>query len=123
MVELHNENRFEFPFVILTGFGAGESGKYVNGIIAKIVFKTLRKDVYANKTRMEEIFAESDLKWVIVRPGVLLNDSLTEKYRVELKLYKGLKIGSISRADMADNMVKQSENLTEIGNYVALSSK
>jgi hypothetical protein len=68
LVEIHQETDTHVPFVVLTGFGAGESGQY-NGFIMKLFFKFLLKDVYADKTKMEEIITNSKMKWVIVRPG------------------------------------------------------
>lgn len=50
----------------------------------------LLKDVYVDKTNMEEIITNSDLNWTVVRPGSLLDKELKEKYRIENKLFKGL---------------------------------
>ena len=72
---------------------------------------------------MEEMITKSSLKWEIVRPGVLTDKPLTEKYRIETKLDKGIGIGNISRADVADFLVKQAENPTELGKYSSLSGK
>jgi len=72
---------------------------------------------------MEEIISSSKLKWEIVRPGLLKDNPLTEKYRVETKLFKGINIGSVNRADVADFLVKQAENPTELNKYVSLSNK
>ena len=122
LVEVQVETNTQIPFIVLTGFGAGESGKY-NGFIMKLFFKFLLNDVYADKTKMEEIISSSKLKWEIVRPGLLKDKPLTEKYRIETKLFKGINIGSINRADVADFLVKQAENPTELNKYVSLSNK
>ena len=58
-----------------------------------------------------------------MRPGRLLDKELTEKYRVENKLYKGISIGGISRADVADFLIKQAKKHTEFKKYIALSEK
>lgn len=116
------ETNTQIPFIILTGFGAGESGKY-NSFLMKIFFSLLLKDVYADKTKMEEIIANSKMNWEIVRPGILKDKPLTEKYRIETKLYKGINIGGINRADVADFMVKQAESPTELNKYASLSNK
>ena len=63
------------------------------------------------------------MKWEIVRPGMLKDKLLTEKYRVETKLYKGINIGGINRSDVADYLVKQAENPTAINSYISLSNK
>ncbi len=121
LVEIQKETNAQIPFIVLTGFGAGESGKY-NGFIMKLFFKFLLKDVYTDKTKMEEIITASKLKWEIVRPGLLKDKPMTEKYRVETKLFKGINIGSINRADVADFLVKQAENPTQLFNYCSLSN-
>lgn len=121
LVEVQNESNAQIPSIILTGFGAGESGPY-NSFIMKIFFKLLLKDVYVDKTKMEEIISSSKMKWEIVRPGLLKDKPLTENYRIESNLFKGVNIGSINRADVADFMIKQAENPTEINNYPALSN-
>jgi putative NADH-flavin reductase len=122
IVEIHRENKIDIPFIIVTGFGAGESKNYVSWIV-KMFLKYLLKDVYADKTKMEEIITHSDLNWTVVRPGRLLDKELTEKYRVENKLFKGINIGEINRADVADFLIKQAENQTELKKYIGLSEK
>jgi putative NADH-flavin reductase len=122
MVEINRENKIDVPFIFVTGFGAGESKNYVSWLI-KFFLNYLLKDVYADKTKMEEIITESDLKWTVVRPGRLLDKELTEKYRVENKLFKGINIGGINRADVADFLIKQAENQTELKKYIGISEK
>lgn len=122
LTEVQQENKYQIPFIILTGFGAGESGAY-NTFLMKIFFKIFIDEVYKDKTQMEEIISNANLNWVIVRPGLLKDKPLTEKYRTETKLYKGINIGAINRADVADFMVKQAENPTELFKYVSLSNK
>jgi len=122
MVEINRENKIHVPFIFVTGFGAGESKNYVSWFI-KLFLNYLLKDVYADKTKMEEIITESNLNWTVVRPGRLLDKELTEKYRVENKLYKGINIGGINRADVADYLIKQAENQTELKKYIGLSEK
>lgn len=122
LVEVQAETNAQIPFIVLTGFGAGESGQY-NGFIMKLFFRFLLKDVYAEKSKMEELITNSKLKWEIVRPGLLKDKPLTEKYRVETKLFTGINIGSINRTDVADFLVKQAEKTTELSKYVSLSNK
>jgi len=122
MVEINREHKINVPFLFVTGFGAGDSKNYVSCLI-KLFLKYLLKDVYADKTKMEEIITESNMNWTVVRPGRLLDKALTEKYRIENKLYKGINIGGINRADVADFLIKQAENQTELKNYIGISEK
>jgi len=110
------------PFIVLTGFGAGDSGKYLR-LNVKLFFRLFLKKVYENKTQMEELITSTLPNWQIVRPGMLTNNPLSEKYRVETNYFKGMNIGSIARADVADFMIKQAETLTLMGKYPVLSNK
>jgi len=122
LLELQKDTELQMPFIILTGFGAGESIKY-SGLTARLFMKLVLRHVYSDKTLMEEAITASGLKWVIVRPGMLTSGPLTEKYKVENRLYKGMNISSISRADVADYMVKQAENTTDLLKYTAMNVK
>ena len=122
IVEIHRENKIKVPFIFVTGFGAGESENYVPWLV-KMFLKYLLKDVYADKTKMEEIITNSDLNWTVVRPGRLLDKGLTEHYRIENTLFKGINIGGINRADVADFLIKQAEKQTELKKYVGISEK
>jgi putative NADH-flavin reductase len=122
ILEIQNENKITIPFIFVTGFGAGESKNYVPWLV-KMFLKYLLKDVYADKTKMEELITHSDLNWTVVRPGRLLDKELTEKYRIENKLFKGINIGGINRADVADFLIKQAENQTELKKYIGISEK
>jgi len=122
LLEIHKAKKLSIPVIVLTGFGAGNSAKY-NSLIMRILFWLLLKDVYADKTAMEEMIATSGMRWVIVRPGRLTDGPLTEEYRVENRLFKGVNIGSISRADVADYLVRQAENPIDLFRYPALSEQ
>ena len=122
IVEIHRENKIDVPFIFVTGFGAGESKNYVPWLV-RMFLKYMLKDVYADKTKMEEIITETDMNWTVVRPGRLLDKGLTEKYRVENKLFKGINIGGINRADVADFLIKQAENQTALKKYVGICEK
>jgi len=122
IVEINKENKIDIPFIFVTGFGAGESKNYVSWLV-KMFLNYFLKDVYTDKTKMEEIVTNSTLNWTIVRPGRLLDKGLTEKYRIENKLFKGINIGGINRADVADFLIKQAEKQTELKKYIAISEK
>jgi hypothetical protein len=70
LVEVQQTTNTQISFIILIDFGAGESAKY-NPFLIKIVFNLLLRDVYADKTKMEEIIINSKTKWEIVRSGQL----------------------------------------------------
>jgi putative NADH-flavin reductase len=123
LVDIHSESKTEIPFIFVTGFGAGDSQEYVSSWFIKMAIKYLMRDVYSDKTKMEDIIQTSDMNWIIVRPGRLLDEALTERYRVETNLHYGMNISGVSRADVADYMVKQAENPTELKKFPVLSAK
>ncbi len=67
--------------VSVTGFGAGDSNKSIN-ILQRLPFKLLLKRAYDDKSVQEQLIEESDLDWLIVRPGVLTSGPTSGKYRV-----------------------------------------
>lgn len=121
LVEIQRERALKIPFVFVTGFGAGESKKYAPFPV-NLMLKFMLKGVYDDKTKMEEMIGQSDMDWTIVRPGLLLDNPLTENYKIENSLYKGIKMGKISRADVADFLVKQAEQQTEVKKFVTISA-
>lgn len=123
IVEALTENNLSIPVIVLTGFGAGDSWNYQPNLLMKLFFKFLLKDVYADKTKMEEIISHSELNWTIVRPGLLKDKPLTERYKIENQLFKGIKINSINRADVADFMIKEAENPKYKHQFVSLSNQ
>ena len=70
---------------------------------------------------MEELITAGYLNWEIVRPGRLVDDPFAGNYRVLDRLTEGMKIGKISRADVAHYLVEQAENFTRPRQYVSLS--
>ena len=65
LVEVQREIEKDVPFIVLTGFGAGNSWGFQSNWLMELFFKFLLKDAYADKTNMEETITKSFLKWVI----------------------------------------------------------
>jgi uncharacterized protein YbjT (DUF2867 family) len=122
LLEVQKSSGSKATFLFVTGFGTGESGNYV-GLFVKLFLKYFLRGVYADKALMEERISNSDMNWIIVRPGRLLDKPVTENYRIETSLYKGIAIGGINRSDVADYMVKQAEEPSDLKKYVGLSEK
>jgi uncharacterized protein YbjT (DUF2867 family) len=67
--------------------------------------------IYADKDVQEWIIRRSRLDWTIVRPTVLTNGRQTGTYRVLVDA-RDWRSGSISRADVADFLVRQINDAT-----------
>src|ERR1044072_294399 len=85
---------------------AGEMRGHGRIIYASVVFPLLLKRVYDDKDVQEWIIRSSGLDWTIVRPGLLTNQPPTGRYRI-LTAAKDWRFGLISRADVADFIVRQ----------------
>ncbi len=120
LITAYAETRSKAPLLVITGFGTGESRRYL-GLFMKLVIRFFLRDQYTDKTRMEVMLAKSLIRWEIVQPGILTNGSHTGNYRVQSSLHKGMQVGRISRADVADFMINQAENPTFLGQHVAIS--
>jgi putative NADH-flavin reductase len=92
--------------VAVTGLGAGDSRGHGGLLYDGLVFPLLLKRVYDDKDVQEWIIRSSELDWTIVRPGLLTNGPATGRYRVLTKPQEW-RVGLISRADVADFLVRQ----------------
>lgn len=100
--------------ITVTGIGAGDSKGHGGFFYDRVINPLLLGTIYADKDRQESIVKASEVKWLIVRPGFLTNGPLTGTYRVIDDL-SGVTAGKISRADVADFMLKQLAAPTHFG--------
>ena len=96
--------------ISVTGFGAGDSGASIS-CLQRLPFQIVFGRAYADKSLQEKLIKDSSLDWTIVRPGVLTNGRRTGRYRIvdEPSEWRN---GIISRADVADFLVRQIEDRT-----------
>lgn len=95
--------------ISVTGFGAGDSAARI-GCLQRVPFRLILGRAYDDKTRQEELIRDSGLDWTIVRPGVLTRGRRTGTYRVLVEPGQW-RNGLISRADVADFVVRQIDDL------------
>jgi putative NADH-flavin reductase len=100
--------------IAVTGLGAGDSRGHGGLLYDAVVFPLLLKRVYDDKDVQEWIIRSSGLHWTIVRPGLLTNRPGTGRYRI-LTASKDWRFGFISRADVADFLVRQVDDRALIG--------
>lgn len=100
--------------IAVTGAGAGNSRGRIGFLYDNIAFPILLQRVYSDKDIAEDIIQKSTLDWTIARPGGLTNGPVTGRYHVlpEMKDWRG---GFISRADVADFLIKQVADRSMIG--------
>jgi putative NADH-flavin reductase len=94
--------------ICVTGFGAGDSRASIN-CLQLLPFRFFLGRAYDDKDVQERLIKESALDWTIARPGVLTDGSRTGNYKV-LERPSQWRNGIISRADVADFLVRQIED-------------
>jgi putative NADH-flavin reductase len=92
--------------ICLSAWGIGDSKGRVPVIFRNIIFPLLMKEEYEEKEAQEQLIRQSTLDWTIVRPSRLTKGPRTGNYRMKSSLEFSLQ-SSISRADVADCMLKQ----------------
>jgi len=96
---------------------------FKNSIVppAYLLGRLLFPGIVADSSAMERVFRESELDWTFVRPPELTDKPYTGKYRVReghLPVF-GF---NISRADVAEFMVKAAENGSSIHKVVGIAN-
>ncbi len=105
--------------ICVSGFGAGDSHSKL-GCLQGIAFQAILGRVYDDKTLQERLIRASHLDWVIVRPVILTNGRRTGRYQIMVDR-KDWRNGFISRADVADFLVKQIDDDNYLGKTPVLT--
>jgi putative NADH-flavin reductase len=87
--------------------------------IGKLLRGTLFRNLLPDMSAMEATLEKDGLEWTIVRPPRLTNGQLTKSYSVaDGRLPKGM---TVSRACVADFMIKEAEQPAHVRQIVGLS--
>jgi putative NADH-flavin reductase len=92
--------------VAVTGFGAGDSRGHGGFLYDALIFPLVLKRVYDDKDVQEQMIRASGLDWTIARPGLLTSGPATGQVRA-LADPRDWRTGTISRADVADFLVRE----------------
>ena len=98
--------------ISVTGFGAGDSRASISPL-QRLPFQIVFGRAYDDKSVQERLIKASGLVWTIARPGVLTGGPRTGRYKV-LAEPSQWRNGIISRADVADFLVRQIEDQTYV---------
>jgi hypothetical protein len=86
----------------------------------KIVIKTLIKNLFVDIPKQEDLIKHSDLNYTLVHPARLVDTGWTGVYKSGENLPIGL-FSKISRADVADYLLKNVQNGDLIGKTITIS--
>ncbi len=101
--------------------GAGDSRENLNFYWKYIMFGGLLKKAYMDHLQQEKYVRESDLDWTIVRPGAFTDGPCTGTYRHGFLPADKTTQLKISRADVADFLLKQLSDLRYLNQSPGLS--
>lgn len=93
-------------FIYQSFLGVKEDRKEL-GLLVNVIMPVIVKSVIVDHEAKEDIIVKSNLDWTIVRCSMLTNGRLTAKYRSGEHIKSFSIIPIISRADVADFMLKQ----------------
>ena len=119
-MEKYEVKRFVFESSLSIGDSKPQQrqlGLLYNIIIMPLLFR----NIFQDKEIQERYIMQSTLEWVIVRPAVLTNGSRTGVYRSEFSSTDTSIKAKISRADVADFMLKQLTDDTYVHKTPSLS--
>ncbi len=94
-------------FICQSTLGAGDSWENLNFFWKYIMFGFLLRNVFADHQRQENYVLQSGLDWTIVRPGAFVDGNRTGNYRHGFPSNDKTSKLKISRADVADFILKQ----------------
>ncbi|CAN5706012.1 SDR family oxidoreductase [soil metagenome] len=106
--------------VVVSMMGIGESRDQAPFWYRYLLMPTFLHGSTKDKTRMEEEVMKSGLSYVIARPPILTDEPATGTIRV---IGKGMTGHSISRADLANFLVDQLEDDSNLGRAVTVVNK
>lgn len=92
--------------VVETSLDVGDSRGQLGFLFAHVIRATLLRNIFEDKELQERIVRESGLDWIIVRPAMLTDGPRTGNYRAGFSSSDKI-ARKISRADVADFMLKQ----------------
>lgn len=104
-----------------TTLGVGDSWQNLNFFWKYIMFRGLLRHAYIDHVRQEEHIVKSRLKWTIVRPGAFTDGPHTGNYRHGFPGMDKTTQLKISRADVADFMLRQLTDNTYLRKTPGLS--
>ena len=108
-------------FICQSTIGVGDSWSNLNFFWKYIMFKGLLHRAYADHVKQENCVRQSRLDWMIIRPAAFTDGNRTGQYRHGFPATDKTTKLKISRADVADFMLKQLTDDTYLRKTPALS--
>ena len=98
----HHVKRFIYQSFLGVSEHREDLGFLLNNIVPWMLVNVIK-----DHGQKEKLITSSNLNWTIIRCGTLTNGDLTKKYKVGERIYSSAIPPTISRADVADFMLRQ----------------
>lgn len=108
-------------FICQSTLGAGESWSNLNFYWKYVMFGFILRQVFADHERQERYVRQSHLDWTIVRPSAFVEGARTGQYRHGFSSNDKTTQLKITRADVADFILKQLTTDVYLGKMPSLS--
>jgi putative NADH-flavin reductase len=108
-------------FICESSLGVGDSKGQLGFLYNYILIPLFLRNIFADKEVQEKYIQQSRLDWIIVRPAALTNGPRTGVYRSGFGATDRSISGKISRADVADFMLKELTDNTYLRKTPGLS--
>jgi putative NADH-flavin reductase len=108
-------------FICESSLGVGDSKGQLGFIYNWLLIPLFLRNIFVDKEAQEKVIGDSNLDWVIVRPGALTNGPRTGKYHSWVGPEDKSIRRRISRADTADFMLRQLSEDGYLGKAPAVS--
>src|SRR5690606_4656089 len=109
--------------VCLSTLGAGESRANLNFVWKHLMFGLLLRAAYADHQRQEQVVRESGLDWTLVRPSAYTDGPHTGAYRYGFGPEATDLTLKVSRADVADALLRALADPSRNGTAVSVSNR
>lgn len=90
----------------VSAIGVGDSRGHGRFVFRHLIQPLLLNRIFEDREQQEKLLVSSDLNWTIVRPAELTDEPASGNYQALLDLH-GQQITTVSRADVADFLVRQ----------------
>ena len=107
--------------ICLSTLGAGDSWSNLDFYWKYVMFGFILRQVFADHERQEALVRNSNLDWTLIRPGALTDGPLTGEYRHSFPSSDRRISLQISRADVADFILKQLADQSSLQRATSLS--
>jgi len=108
--------------IVQSSMGVDDSAPQLNWITKHIVVPLFLKGAFADHLEQEHLVRASGLDWTIVRPGYLKDKPGTGRYEVGFTDMDKNLTGSVTRADLADFIVRSLDDESTYRRAITISA-